>query len=332
MMNTSEIIFVGIDVSKDTLELALDDKSKTQCFNNNEQGIKKILATIVKAEKDKSEPVSVGAIVLEATGGFERQASIALCEAGLPVMVINPRQARDFAKAMGYLAKTDAIDARMLSHFALTLHQSGNRERLLMKLPDAQQVALQALLTRRSQLITMRVAEDNRLETSHKSQHKSINAVRKVINKQLAVIDCDIDDLLHGHFSEKISLLKNFKGIGTGMKASLMAALPELGALTHEQISKLVGVAPLNCDSGKHRGKRTTWGGRADVRSMLYMATLSAVRYNTVINPFYERLLAKGKAKKVALVACMHKVLIILNAIMKSGTPWDPSYSTAINR
>jgi len=329
MMNASEMIFVGIDVSKDTLELALDDKSKTRCFNNDEKGIKQVMACI-KAAETGSVPVAVGAIVLEATGGFERQAAIALCEAGWPVMVLNPRQARDFAKAMGYLSKTDAIDARVLSHFARTLHQSDNRERLLMKLPDAQQVALQALLTRRKQLITMRVAEDNRLETSHKSQHKSIMAVRKVINKQLAMIDIDIDDLLHTHFVEKLSLLKNFKGIGVGTQASLMAALPELGTLSHEQISKLVGVAPLNCDSGKHKGKRMTWGGRADVRSMLYMAALSAVRYNPVIRVFYDRLISKGKAKKVALVACMHKLLVILNAIMKSGKKWNPLHLETI--
>ena len=330
MMNASEMIFVGIDVSKNTLELALDDKSKTRCFDNNEEGIKQVMACLKAAIKEGAS-VSVGAIVLEATGGLERKAAIALCEAGWPVMVINPRQARDFAKSMGYLAKTDSIDARVLSHFARTLHQSDRRERLLMKLPDAQQVALQALLTRRSQLIAMRVAEDNRLETSHKSQRKSIEAVRKVINKQLAVIDSDIDGLLQAHFADKLSLLKDFNGIGVGTKASLMAALPELGTLTHEQISKLVGVAPLNCDSGKHKGKRFTWGGRADVRSMLYMATLSAVRYNPVIKPFYERLLVKGKVKKVALVACMHKLLIILNSIMKSGKKWNPLHSETIN-
>ncbi len=329
MMNASEMIFVGIDVSKDTLELALDDKSKTQCFNNNEQGIKQLLARI-NGVKNGDESVSVGAIVLEATGGFERQAAVALCEAGWPVMVINPRQARDFAKAMGYLAKTDAIDARVLSHFARTLHQSDRRERLLMKLPDAQQVALQALLTRRSQLITMRVAEDNRLAISHKSQRKSIETVRKVINKQLAGIDSNIDGLLQAHFADKLSLLKDFKGIGIGTQASLMAALPELGLLTHEQISKLVGVAPLNCDSGRHKGKRFTWGGRVDVRSMLYMAALSAVRYNSVIKPFYERLLAKGKPKKVVLVACMHKLLVILNAILKSGKKWNPLHLKTI--
>ena len=330
MMNASEMIFVGIDVSKNTLELALDDKSKTRCFDNNEQGIKQVMACL-KAAINGIAPVSLGVILLEATGGLERKAAIAFCEAGWPVMVINPRQARDFAKSMGYLAKTDSIDARVLSHFARTLHQSDRRERLLMKLPDAQQVTLQAFMTRRSQLIAMRVAEGNRVEISHQSQRKSIEAVIKFINKQIAVIDSEIEELLKAHFADKLSLLNDFKGIGVGTKAILMAALPELGTLTHTQISKLVGVAPLNCDSGTHKGKRFTWGGRADVRSMLYMAILSAIRYNPVIKLFYDRLIAKGKIKKVALVACMHKLLIILNAIMKSGKKWNPLHLEIIN-
>lgn len=316
-MNASGLNFIGIDVSKDSLELAMDDKGKTQYLNNDETGIAKLLAAI------NSVGGNVGAVVLEATGGFERLAAVALCRAGLPVMVVNPRQARDFAKAMGHLAKTDAIDARVLSHFARMLYQSDRREQLLMKLPDANQEALQALVTRRQQLIQMRVAEDNRLALSNKSQRKSIEAVRKVLNKELARIDHDIDGQLKEHFAEKMALFQGFKGIGAGTQASMMAALPELGSLSHEQIGKLVGVAPLNCDSGKQKGKRITWGGRADVRSMLYMASLSAIRFNAVIKPFYERLLAKGKPKKVAIVACMHKMLTILNAIVKSNKPWD---------
>ena len=271
----------------------------------------------------KSAGGNVGAVVLEATGGFERLSAVALCRAGLPVMVINPRQARDFAKAMGHLAKTDAIDARVLSHFACMLYQSDRRERLLMKLPDANQEALQGLVTRRKQLIQMLVAEENRLALSNKRQRKSIETVLKLLKKELAIIDHDIDGQLKEHFAEKIALFKGFKGVGVGTQASLMAALPELGSLSHEQVGKLVGVAPLNCDSGKHKGKRITWGGRADVRSMLYMATMSAIRFNAVIKPFYERLLAKGKPKKVAIVACMHKILTILNAIVKSNIPWD---------
>lgn len=326
MTNDSELVFVGVDVSKDTLELALDDKGKTRSLSNDELGIAALLKIIKAAQSDSG---GVGGVVFEATGGFEREAALALCSAGLPVMVVNPRQARDFAKAMGYLAKTDAIDARVLSHFARTLHQSDRREQWLMRLPDVQQVLLQALIVRRSQLIQMRVAEDNRRSMSHPTQRKSIDAVRKVLNKQLADIDQDIDTQLKDHFAAKLALLKNFKGIGTSTQACLMAALPELGELSHEQISKLVGVAPLNCDSGKHKGKRFTWGGRADVRCALYMAALSAVRYNPVIKLFYDRLLSKGKPKKVALVACMHKLLIILNAIMKSAVPWSENHSAA---
>ena len=319
-MNASELSFIGIDVSKDRLELALDATGKTQYLDNDAAGIATLLA-VIQAAGGK-----VGAVVFEATGGFERHAAVAACRAGLPVMVVNPRQARDFAKAMGYLAKTDAIDARVLSHFARTLYQSDRRERLLMTLPDANQEALQALVTRRGQLLHMRVAEDNRWALSNKSQRKSIAAVRNVLNKELARIDDAIDGQLKEHFADKLALLKGFTGVGTGTQASLMAALPELGTLRHEQISKLVGVAPLNCDSGKQKGKRMTWGGRADVRSTLYMAALSAIRFNTAIKQFYDRLLAKGKPKKVAIVACMHKMLTILNAIIKSKKPWDAHY------
>ena len=319
-MNTSELIFVGIDVSKDTLEVALDDQSKTQCIANTDADI----SALVKKLAPRSE--QIGVIVLEATGGFERPMAVSLCLAGLAVMVVNPRQARDFAKSMGYLSKTDALDARVLSHFARTLHQSAQRERLLMKLPDAHQEALAALFIRRSQLVGMRVAEGNRLAMSHRSQHKSIREVLKMLDRQIAMMDKTMGGLLKEHFAEKLDLLKNFKGVGRCTQASLMAALPELGQLTHAQVGKLVGVAPLNADSGRHKGKRITWGGRATVRTALYMAALSAIRFNPVIKAFYDRLLARGKLKKVAMVACMHKMLTIMNAIIKSGIPWNPDH------
>lgn len=325
-MNASELIFVGIDVSKDTLEIALDDKSKTQCIANADADI----AALVKKLALLSE--RIGVIVLEATGNFERHVAAALCTAGLAVMVVNPRQARDFAKSMGHLSKTDAIDARVLSHFARTLHQSERRERLLMKLPDANQEALEALLVRHNQLIGMRVAEGNRLAMSHRSQHKSIKAVLKILDTQITAIDKNMDGLLKKHFAEKLTLLKDFKGVGPCTQASLMGSLPELGQLTHAQIGKLVGVAPLNADSGRHKGKRITWGGRATVRTALYMAALSAIRYNPVIKAFYDRLTAKGKLKKVALVACMHKMLTIMNAIVKSGIPWNPGHQNVLKK
>lgn len=331
MMNASELIFVGIDVSKNSLELALDDKGKTLYVSNDETGIAALLVAIKGACKKSADgsdnaPRTVGAIVLEATGGFERQAAVALCLAGLPVMVVNPRQAHDFAKAMGFLAKTDAIDARVLSHFARTLHCSEKGPQLLMHLPDPKQTALHALMTRRRQLVEMRVAEDNRWLMSQKVQRKSIDVVRKVLNKEIGKIEQEMDGLLKEHFADQLKLIDKCKGIGAITQISLMAALPELGIISHEQIAKLVGVAPLNCDSGKHKGKRITWGGRAEVRCALYMATLSAVRYNPIIKAFYDRLLSKGKPKKVALVACMHKLLTILNAIMKSGKPWDDNF------
>ncbi len=331
MMNASELIFVGIDVSKDSLEMALDDKGKTWYISNDEKGIAELCAAIMAActpLEANDTPRAVAAIVLEATGGFERKAAVALCSAGLPVMVVNPRQARDFAKAMGYLAKTDAIDARVLCHFARTLYQSEKGMQLLMHLPDAGQVALHALMTRRKQLVEMRVAEDNRFAVCEKAQRKSIDAVRKVFNKEIGKIEQDMDGYLKEHFAKQLKLIDKCKGIGPVTQASLMAALPELGTLSHEQIAKLVGVAPLNSDSGKHTGKRITWGGRADVRCALYMATLSAMRYNPIIKTFHDRLISKGKLKKVAIVACMHKLLTILNAIMKSGKPWDDEYLT----
>jgi len=320
MTNSSELIFVGIDVAKATLELALDDNSKTQCFGNDDAGVQAVIA--------KLKPVAnrVAVVLLEATGGLEQRAAVALCTAGFAVMVVNPRQAHDFAKALGYLSKTDSIDARALSHFARTLHGSDRRERLLYKLPTAEQEALQALVTRRSQLVGIRVAEGNRLDTAHASQRKSIQALIKVLDRQIGQIDDDIGHRLKSHFKDKLDLLKGLKGVGVGTQAVLMATLPELGNLTQREIAKLVGVAPLNNDSGKFKGKRTTWGGRANVRSALYMATLSAARYDPTIKTFYQRLLAAGKPKKLALTACMHKLLTIINAVIKSGKPWQAGY------
>jgi transposase len=230
---------------------------------------------------------------------------------------------------MGFLSKTDALDARVLSHFAQTLYASDRRERLLMKLPEANRAALHAWVTRRGPLIQRRVAEENRVALSNKIPRKSLATVRKVWDKERARIDIDSDDTLKEHFADKRALLKGFKGIGPGTQGGLRAMLPELGPLSHPQIGKLVGVAPLNGDSGRHKGKRITWGGRADVRTLLYRAALSAVRFNSVIKPFYERLLAKGKPKKVALVACVHKLLTILNALMKTNKPWDEHHFQA---
>lgn len=320
MTNASELIFVGIDVSKDTLEVALDDSAKTLTLGNDRAGVDALVA--------KLKPLAgrVAVVLLEATGGLEQPAAVALCANGFAVMVVNPRQAHDFAKALGYLAKTDSTDARALSHFARTLYASEKRERLLYKLPTPQQETLLAMVTRRGQLVGMRVAESNRLASSHASQRKSIQVHLKMLDRQIDRIDDDAQRHLKDHFKDKLALLKGLKGVGPGTQAMLMAALPELGTLTHREIAKLVGVAPLNCDSGKFKGKRTTWGGRANVRAALYMATLSAVRFDPTIKMFYERLLVAGKPTKVALTACMHKLLTIINAVIKSGTPWQAGY------
>jgi transposase len=324
-MACAELIFVGIDVSKATLEVALGSTAKTQCFGNDDKGVKALIGHLT-ALGDR-----LAVVLLEATGGLEQRAAVALCTAGVAVMVINPRQAHDFAKSLGYLSKTDHTDARALSHFACTLHASEKRDKLLYKLPTPEQEALLALITRRTQLVGMRVAEGNRLDSAHATQRKSIRAVIKMLDRQLEQIDADIGGRLKEHFKDKLDLLKGLKGVGPATQAMLMAGLPELGTLSEREIAKLVGVAPLNRDSGTFKGKRTTWGGRAHVRAALYMAALSASRFDPTIKAFYERLLRAGKPAKVALTACMHKLLTIINAVIKSGKPWQAGYPQSNN-
>ena len=325
MTDAVQQVFVGIDVSKATLEVAFDDKGKSQTLSNDEAGLKSLISQL-QALGD-----SLALVLMEATGGLEQPAAAALCGSGFAVIVINPRQAHEFAKAMGYLAKTDHTDARALSQFARTLHASDKRERLLYKLAEPEQELLMAMLTRRSQLVGMRVAESNRLAVTHRSQRESVKAILRMLDRQIAKLDDDASGHLKEHFKDKLELLKGMKGVGPGTQAMLMGALPELGSLNSKEIAKLVGVAPLNCDSGKFKGRRTTWGGRANVRAALYMAALSASRHEPAIKTFYERLLNAGKPKKLALVACMHKLLTIINAIFKSGKPWQAGYPQATN-
>ena len=320
-MNAShEQNYVGIDVSKGTLDVAVRGRDKVRTFNNTPKGIEELLEFIKKEVQD------LEVVLLEATGGLERPVARELYLRKISVMVVNPKQARDFAKALGSLSKTDALDAKALAQFAQTLVNSDKKDKLLFRMKSEEQEALDAAHTRRTQLVMIRTAEKNRLLGTHKSQVKSVKKVIAVLEKQISDLDKEISKDLDKHFGEQLKVLENFTGIGNITKAALMTSLPELGKLTHKEISKLVGVAPLNRDSGKMRGKRTTWGGRQDVRTVLYMATLSAVRHNPVIKSFYERLKAAGKLSKVALVACMHKVLRILNAIFKSGKPWDANY------
>jgi transposase len=303
----------GIDVSKDSLDLCVGTEQWRQ--DNNAKGWDEAITKLRSANVDL--------IVVEATGGYERDLVCSLQAAGLVVARVNPRQARDYAKSMGELAKTDKIDARILRDFGDAITRRADRDKYITAMIDEHRLQLAELVVRRRQLVEMRVAESNRLEQARGRAVRSIRAVLKTLDKQLAEIDHDADDLMEKYFKGQAKLLDSVAGVGVVTILTLTSALPELGRLGRRQISKLVGVAPLANDSGKRRGVRTTWGGRADVRSVLYMATLSASRHNPVIKAFYERLLAAGKPKKVALVACMRKLLTILNAMLRDNTAWN---------
>ena len=303
--------FVGIDVAKAQLDIAVRPAGERWAVPNDAGGV----VTLV----ERLQALHPTLIVLEATGGLERAATAALATAGLPVVVVNPRQARDFARATGQLAKTDALDARALAHFADVIRPTPR------PLPDAQTQELRALLGRRQQLIVMRTAEQNRLAGTNAYLTQDIEAHIAWLNARLATLANDLETLLRASpvWREHDDLLQSAPGIGPVCARTLLLELPELGTLTRQQIAALVGVAPLNCDSETLRGRRTIWGGRAHVRTVLYMGTLVATRYNPRIKAFYERLLAAGKIKKVALTACMRKFLTILNAMLKHRTPWQ---------
>jgi transposase len=303
----------GIDVSKQYLDVCCGEVS--QRLANDAHGWDELTAIMRSAQVDL--------VVLEATGGYERGVVCALQDAGIAVARVNPRQARDFAKSMGVLAKTDQVDARLLRDFADVLARHSGRQQYITPLADAARQELAELMTRRRQLIDMRVAEQNRLEHAGKRSARSIVGVLRMLEKQLAAIDAHIDDHMDRHFKSQRELLDSVKGVGPVTILTLTAALPELGRLGRRQIAKLVGVAPLADDSGNRRGQRRTWGGRSDVRAVVYMAALTAIRHNLVIAAFYARLIAAGKPKKVAIVACMRKLLTILNAMLRDNAKWD---------
>jgi transposase len=317
----SDRICIGIDVAKDNLELAFGPAGAIQSFTNNDAGHDALVAAL--------KPLKVELIILEATGGYERDAACALQVAGFAVAVINPRQARDFAKAMGYLAKTDRIDAQGLAQLAEVLARHPDRDKLVKPLPSADQRTLQALVARRRQLVSMLVAERQRLTTRHAAARPSIKVLIETLRNQIDSLEAELARHIEAHHAELARQLTSVRGIGPATVASLIADVPELGQLSRREISALIGVAPFNRDSGQHRGKRMIFGGRADVRRALYMATLAAIRFNLVIKHFYERLVLAGKPKKVAIVACMRKLLTILNAMVKSGNPWDDSLHSA---
>lgn len=316
-----EPIQVGIDVAKETFDVGLGVGGERCQFANDAPGHERLLSRLKDFE--------VSLVVMEATGGYERALVCAVQAAGYAVAVVNPRQARDFAKAMGYLEKTDRIDAGMLTEFGQTLDRHPKRATFVTALRDAERAELAALVGRRRQLVDMLTAERARLAMSHQAARRSITAIMKALQRQLDDIEAQMAAHVKNHHADLAELLNSAKGIGPNTVATLIAELPELGHLSNRQISKLVGVAPLNRDSGLQRGRRTIFGGRAALRRALYMPTLVAIAHNPVIKIFYQRLVAAGKAKKLAIVAAMRKLLTILNAMVRTGKCWDTSLHTA---
>jgi transposase len=306
-------LFVGIDVAKAQRDIALRPTGERWEVTNDEAGIASLVAHL--------QAVVPTLIVLEATGGYQRAVVAALAAAGLPIVVVNPRQARDFAKATGQLAKTDRLDARALAHFADAVRPAPR------PLPDAQTEELRAMLARRRQLIAMRTAEQNRLSGVSQRLRADIQAHITWLDTRLASLDEDLDATLRASpiWREREALLRSVPGIGPVCTRTLLLDLPELGTLSRQRIAALVGVAPFHRDSGTLRGTRTVWGGRTHVRATWYMSTLVAVRYNPILKGFYEHLRARGKAAKVARTACMRKLLTILTAMVKHQTPWQPA-------
>lgn len=315
--NMSEIITIGIDVAKASLDVALGPSGPVAHLANDLEGHDALVALLTGK--------AVALIVLEATGGYEFAVACTLQAAGFPVAIINPRQARDFAKAMGYLAKTDRIDARVLAQLAEVLARHPERDKLVKPLPSADAQQLQAWVVRRRQLVAMLVAERQRLAVAHPAARPSIETIIAALKQELDRTEGELQTHINTHHADLAQLLSSVTGIGPATLAVLIAEVPELGCLSRREIASLVGVAPRNRDSGTLRGKRTIFGGRATVRRALYMATLVAVRFNAVMRTFYQRLVDAGKPKKVALVASMRKLLTILNAMVKSGTAWNDS-------
>ena len=319
---TTARLYAGVDVSKDRLDVCLRwseperrEKEETFVVAYDDSGIDALLCRLLEER--------TALVVLEATGGFERTVVGALAAAGLPVVVLNPRQVREFARATGTLAKTDQIDAAILARFAEAVRPAPK------PLPDREIRALQAIVARRRQLLGMIAAENNRLTSAAKPVAKRIAAHVRWLEKELSCTERDLEAVIESSpvLGENEALLRSVPGVGPVLARTLLAGVPELGTLTHKRVAALVGVAPLNRDSGTLRGHRSVWGGRAEVRGALYMGALVAARRNPVVKEFYERLLAAGKPKKVALVACMRKLLSILNAVLKHRTPWrSPQY------
>ncbi|MFL9904719.1 IS110 family transposase [Paraburkholderia fungorum] len=313
MNQTSSSLYIGIDVSGSTLDVAIHDTTEHFSVDNQTAAIEQLVQRLIT--------LGPTLIVMEATGKLELAVLRALCQAGLPAVAVNPRQVRDFAKATGKRAKTDRIDAFVIAHFAAVIKP------VVRPLNDVQTEQLQALLLRRAQLIDMLVAEKARLERAHAAAKESLNDHIKWLKQQLTVADKDIDSFMRASpaWCQKEDLLRSVPGIGPGAAATLIAFMPQLGSLNRREIAALTGVAPFNSDSGKHTGKRRIQGGRAIVRRALYMACIPALRFNPVIRAFYDRLRKAGKPFKVAMTACIRKLIVTLNAMVHNSTPWSPS-------
>jgi transposase len=301
---------IGIDVSQAQLDVAVHPTGEHWQATNDETGFGPLI--------DRLRALQPERIVLEATGGYELAVVAALGIASLPVVVVNPRQVREFARSIGRLAKTDTLDAQLLALFASRIQPT------LRPLPDAATRELSGLLARRRQLVEMRTSESNRLALSVEAVRGEIREHLRYLDKRIRELDRDLHSRLRASslWRDKDDLLRSIPGVGPVLSTTLLADVPELGTTGHKQISTLIGLAPLNRDSGRWRGKRSIWGGRAHVRAVLYMATLSAVRFNPVLQALYQRLLRAGKPRMVAIVACMHKLLCICNAILTNQTPW----------
>lgn len=309
-MKKAAEVFVGMDVSKVWLDVAVHEQKETERVSNDDVGITGLVRRLKKLKPTL--------IVLEPTGGFEMLVVAELSQAGLPVAMVNAKRVRDFAKATGQIAKTDKLDARVLAHFAAAIRPK------VRSLRSEEEEQLSALLTRRRQILDMLTVEKNRRVTVRAKMRSDLEAHIHWLSNNLKDLDEEIEDFVKGSplWKEKDALLQSVPGVGPVTSATMLGRLPELGLLNRQEIAALVGVAPVNKDSGRKQGKRRIYGGRGDVRSVLYMAALSAKKHNPFIRTFYERLIQHGKEKKVALTACMRKLLVILNAMLRTHLPW----------
>ena len=314
MTNIKYTFNIGIDISKKKLDISFN-ANETASYDNNLTGFKQLLKQIVNKKTTR--------VVMEATGGYERPLVSFLQEHGIAVSVVNAKRVRDYAKALGKLAKTDKIDSHVIRLFAAAINPG-----VTEKLTESQQL-LDSLTLRRNQLVKQRAMEKQHLETViNKDTERSINRNLKFLDKEIERIEEKIDELIHldVKIKEKVNRLATIKGVGSVASVTIVSDIPELGTLSNKEISALVGVAPFCRDSGTMRGKRTIWGGRSQVRSILYMATLSAVKHNPAIKVFYDRLVSKGKPKKTALVACMRKLIIMANSMIRNNIDWNPNH------